>query len=112
MSIIVNLPIGRLSHRLTLEREARSGDGGGGAVVAWEQAADMWGAVEDLNGTERVRGDRISGEANAMITVRFRDDITPAMRFRNGMRVYNILAVLDGDGQRRYLRCQCQRRDL
>lgn len=112
MSAVINMPIGRLSHRLTLERGNRTGDSGGGATVAWEAAADMWGAVEDLSGVERVRGDRVTGEANTLITVRYREDIIPAMRFRNGTHVYNILVVLDGDGQRRFLRCQCQRRDL
>jgi SPP1 family predicted phage head-tail adaptor len=112
MSAVISMPIGRLSHRLTLERGSRGNDGGGGAPVAWEVEADMWGAVEDMSGSERVRGDRVTGEANALITVRYRDDIVPAMRFRNGRAVYSILAVLDGDGQRRFLRCQCQRRDL
>ena len=112
MNLVINMPIGRLSHRLTLEREVRSADGGGGAGVAWEAAGEMWGAVEELNGTERIRADRISGEANALITIRYRSDVVPAMRFRIGTQIYHVLAVLDGDGCRRFLRCQCQRRDL
>ena len=46
--------IGKLRHRLTIEREARAGDGGGGSASTWETVADVWGAVEA--GEEAVEG--------------------------------------------------------
>lgn len=109
MNAPFSVPIGRLSHRLTLEREVREGDGGGGATVTWEAAGEMWGAIEMPSGTERAQAGGIAGEVNAFITVRYRDDAVPAMRFRTGTRIFEILAVLDVDGRRRYLRCQCRR---
>lgn len=112
MTLITRFPIGRLSHRLTLERAVRVADGGGGVVATWEAVGDMWAAVEAQSGSERVEADRISGEVNELITIRYRDDVVPAMRFRTGSQIFHILTVLDGDGARRFLRCQCQRRDL
>lgn len=112
MNAPFSVPIGRLSHRLALEREVRTGDGGGGATVIWETVAEMWGAVEMTSGTERVRAGAVAGEANTIITVRYRDDAVPAMRFRNGTQIFEIVSALDVDGRRRYLRCQCQRRRL
>jgi SPP1 family predicted phage head-tail adaptor len=111
MNAHASVPIGRLSHRLTLESPVRTPDGGGGWTVVWEAVADMWGAVEMPSGRERVEGGRLSGTANARITIRYRDDVTPAMRFRNGAQVFEIRTVLDVDGRRRYLRCDCERRD-
>jgi SPP1 family predicted phage head-tail adaptor len=101
-----------MSHRLILERELRADDGGGGATVTWETVTEMWGAIEMPSGTERVRAGGIEGEVNAVITIRYRDDVAPAMRFTAGGLVFEILSALDVDGRRRYLRCQCQRRGL
>jgi NAD(P)-dependent dehydrogenase (short-subunit alcohol dehydrogenase family) len=38
--------------------------------------------------------------------------VTPAMRFRLGPRVFHILAAIDEDERRRWLRCRCEERDL
>jgi SPP1 family predicted phage head-tail adaptor len=111
MNAHASIPIGRLSHRLTLESPVRLADGGGGATVAWEAVADMWGAVEMPSGRERVESGRLTGTANTRITIRYRDGVTPAMRFRNGGQVFEIRTVLDIDGRRRYLQCDCERRD-
>ncbi len=112
MSGPLRVPIGRISHRLVLEREQRASDDGGGAAVTWETVAEIWGAIEMRTGAERVEAGGIAGEVNATITVRYRDDLVPAMRFRNGAQVFEILSVLDTDGRRRYSRCQCQRRGI
>ena len=104
--------IGKLRHRLTLVAPARTPDGGGGAAVAWDAVADLWGAIETDLGDEAVGADRVSGHTQPVITIRYRDDLAPAMRFRLGTRLLQIRAVLDPDGQRRFLRCLCEERDL
>ena len=104
--------IGRLRHRLTLEAASRADDGGGGAVSSWEEVAELWGAVEASTGKETVAADRVTGQAGFQIIIRYRDDVTPAMRFRRGAEAFHILAALDKDGRRRFLVCQCERRDL
>jgi SPP1 family predicted phage head-tail adaptor len=104
--------IGRLRHRLTLEVAARGDDGGGGAVSTWSAVAELWGAVEAATGKETVAADRVTGRAGYQIVIRYRDGVTPAMRFRRGGEAFDILAALDKDGRRRLLVCQCERRDL
>jgi SPP1 family predicted phage head-tail adaptor len=104
--------IGRLRHRLTLEAASRADDGGGGAVSSWAELAELWGAVEAATGKETVAADRVTGRTGYQIIIRYRDDVTPAMRFRRGEEAFDILAALDKDGRRRFLVCQCERRDL
>ena len=104
--------IGKLRHRLTLEREVRADDGGGGAALSWETVAEVWGSVEATSGKENVEADRISGRASYLITIRNRSDLGPAMRFRRDAEIFEILAVLDKDGRDRFLQCHCERRDL
>ena len=104
--------IGRLRHRLTLEASARANDGGGGAVSTWAPLAEIWGAVEAASGREALAADRVSGQVGYQIIIRYRGDVAPAMRFRRGTEAFDILAALDKDGRRRFLVCQCERRDL
>lgn len=104
--------IGRLRHRLTLEANARADDGGGGTVSSWSALAELWGAVEAATGKEAIAADRVTGQAAYQIIIRYRDDVIPAMRFRRGAEAFDILAVLDQDGRRSFLVCQCERRDL
>jgi head-tail adaptor len=58
-----SVSVGELRTRLTLEAPARTGDGGGGAAVAWEPVAVVWAAVRPLGGGEgspRPRHGRLS----------------------------------------------------
>jgi SPP1 family predicted phage head-tail adaptor len=104
--------IGKLRHRLTIERQVPSPDGGGGAAIVWEELAEIWGAVEAVSGRERIEANRTSGEVSQLITIRHRSDLGPAMRFRRGAEIFEILAVLDRDGRGRFLQCHCERRFL
>lgn len=104
--------IGKLRHRLTIEQPVRAEDGGGGSATSWAALGEVWGAVEAATGDERIGADRVTGHAACTITIRYRADVTPSMRFRRGTELFHILAALDKDGRRRLLTCQCERRDL
>lgn len=100
--------IGSLRHRLRLEAPIRTADGAGGASVAWASVAEVWADVRPSTGTETVASEAVSGRISHEIIVRHRADVVPAMRFRLGGRILEILAVLDIDERRRHLRCLCR----
>ena len=104
--------IGDLRTRLTLEAPTRTGDGGGGASVVWETVAQVWAAVRPLTGDEAVTLDRVAGTSSYEIVIRYRDDVTLEMRFRDGARVWDINAAFDPDARRRWLKCLAEERDL
>jgi SPP1 family predicted phage head-tail adaptor len=104
--------IGKLRHRLTLEAPSRAGDGGGGADISWTAVAACWGAIEDVTGSEAQTADRTGGRRQVIVSIRHRDDVAPAMRFRLDGRILPIRAVIDPEGRRKYLRCLCEERDL
>lgn len=103
--------IGKMRHLFTLQQEMRSDDGGGGSASSWQSLAEIWGALEAISGGETISADRVSGSAKYRITIRWRSDMLPAMSFLLGDRRFHILAVLDMDGRRRFLRCECEERD-
>jgi SPP1 family predicted phage head-tail adaptor len=104
--------IGLLRHRLAIERMSRSPDGSGGAAASWTVVATVWGAIESLPGSENVEADAVQGETRRRITIRYRDDVGAADRFRSEERVFVIVSVVDPDGRRRRLVCGCIEKDL
>jgi len=108
---MTSLSIGALRHRLTLERQTRIADGGGGAAVTWEAVAELWAHVRPISGDERLRADAVSGRVTHEVWIRHRADVVPAMRFTQGARVLEIVAVLD-PGRRDRLKCLCEERSL
>ena len=106
------LRIGALRHRLVLESAARVPDGGGGATRTWTTLAELWAAIDPIKGTESVVAEAVAGRVLFSIHIRYRTDVTPAMRFRLGTRIFEILAVLDADDRRRFLKCLVVERGL
>ncbi len=105
-------PIGRLRHRLTLETAARTPDGGGGAAEVWTTVAQLWGRIRPTSGNEIFDADGLSGHISHEITLRYRAGVTPSMRLVGSNRRFEILAVIDIDERRRWLKCLCMERDL
>lgn len=106
------LSIGDLRQRVGIQRAVRVADGGGGAEETWEMLAEVWAAVLPLTGFERVEADAVSGHVTHEIWLRYRDDVTPDMRFRLGRRLFDVRAVIDIEERRRFLKCLCEERDL
>jgi SPP1 family predicted phage head-tail adaptor len=104
--------IGALRTRLTLQQASRTGDGGGGADISWQTLDEVWAAVRVTGGGEGLAADGVSGRLTHEIVLRYRADVTPAMRFRDGARVYDIRAAFDPEGCRHWLKCLTQERDL
>ena len=103
--------IAALRERLVLEQPVRTPDGGGGASVTWELVAELWAHVRPISGDERLRHDQLAGRLTHEVWLRYRPGVTPAMRFRQGTRVYEIVAVLEAQRRSR-LQCLCEERTL
>jgi len=104
--------IGELTRRVVLEEMSRIADGAGGAIETWTTVATVFASVLALGGGEGSAFDRVTGRATHEIVIRHRADVRPAMRFRLGTRIFEILSALDADGRRRHVRCLVEERDL
>ena len=102
--------IGRLRHRLTIEEPIRNAGDGGSATLIWERVASVWAEVTARNGREIVQGDRPTARRNYRIVMRYRADLDPTMRLRSDERIFEILAVRDEDGTKRWTTCDCEER--
>ena len=103
---------GDLRHRLTLEELNRVADDGGGFTESWVAVATIFADVSPISGSERVEADRLTGSVTHDVVLRYRAGVVPAMRFRDGTRIFQIIAVIDVEERRRWLKCWCEEREL
>ncbi len=102
--------IGELRHRLSIQVESATSDGGGGMSDPWADpvtVATVWGKIEPLTGGERLHALQIEGRLSHRIVIRHRSGITAAMRVVFGARAFNIRAVIDVDERGRFLELLC-----
>jgi len=101
-----------LRHRLTLEELSRVADDGGGFTESWVAVATIFADLRPISGSERVEADRLTGSVTHGVVLRYRAGVVPAMRFREGTRIFQIVMVIDVEERRRWLRCLCEEREL
>lgn len=103
---------GALRHRLVIQVEQPVSDGGGGqGADPWANPvtlATLWGAVEPLRGSERLRAMQIQDSLTHRVTLRYRAGITTSMRVVFGTRVFNIRAVINVGERNRVLELLCE----
>ncbi|MAY85619.1 MAG: phage tail protein [Pseudooceanicola sp.] len=103
----------RLNRRLTLEIRQRLPDGGGGYEEVWVPLGDIWADVQPRTGRERAEvGVPVSAVAYRIV-VRATPHGSASrpmahQRFREGERIFPILAVADCGSDGRFLTCFAQ----
>ena len=97
-----------LNRKLVLEERVRVPDGAGGFGEGWAMKGTLWANLDSRTGVERRIGGRVLPVVKYRILTRsapFGADSRPRpeQRFRDGTRVFDILAVGDFDAAGRYL---------
>ena len=100
--------IGTLRDEIVLEQQIRIAASGGGATLTWQPLGPLWADVRPLSGRETVIADQIVSHVSHEIWIRHRVGTTPAMRFRQGDRLFDILAVLPAGSRGQWMRCLCR----
>lgn len=100
---------GKLRHRITIQRPARSQNPETGAITqTWEDVAPVWASVEPLSAREFIAAQSTQSRVTARIVIRYRDDIDASMRILHKGKIYNIEGVLpDNQSGREWLTLPC-----
>jgi head-tail adaptor len=101
----------QLTRQLVLESPVRSPDGSGGYVTTWTPLGTIWAEVRAGAARESAGVGTALARVNYTITLRAglvgaSSRPTPDQRFREGSRLFTILAVAERDPDGRYLVCQ------
>ncbi len=100
----------QLTRALVLEAPETVPDGAGGFATAWTPLGTHWAEIRAGAGRERLTALGPSGQVTLRITLRAAPQGSdrrprPDQRFREGARIFTILAVAEADAQGRYLIC-------
>jgi head-tail adaptor len=96
-----------LTRKLIVEAPVRVPDGGGGYIENWAVLGEVWGEVVTRGAGREVE---TASRLQLKITVRAAPQGAasrpgPGMRFRDGVRVFEIEAVTESDPSGRFLIC-------
>jgi len=100
----------KLTRKLVLEERANTPDGKGGFTVGWQVLGVVWADVDARTAREALVGARDHSRVRYRIVVRgapvgATSRPRPDQRFREGDRVFSILAVSEYDPNGRWLEC-------
>ncbi|GAA6207822.1 head-tail adaptor protein [Cognatishimia sp. WU-CL00825] len=101
-----------LNRKLTLQEAQKVTDEAGGFTETWVDLGSLWAEVKPRTGRERARARKGVGlsRVDYRITVRAAEFGAPSrpvagQRFREGTRLFRILAVTEQDSAARFLTC-------
>ncbi len=97
---------GQFNRRLTLEAPVEMPDGAGGVTRIYEAVATLWASVTPVSAREHSEAVQRGISITHRIGLRFSADITSRHRFRDGERIFRIVALRDRDGRKRFLQIE------
>jgi SPP1 family predicted phage head-tail adaptor len=102
--------LGGMRHRLALQRQVETPDGGGGYQLDWETLATVWGEVRPLDGRERLGAMRLKSELTHRVVIRWRAGLALDAEWRLLLdaRAFNIRAVINQGERDRFLELLCE----
>ena len=100
--------IGLRRRRFVIERPVDEPDGFGGSLRRYVDGPVVWGAINPVSTSERLRGGRSDMVATHRITLRARSGVAPPMRLAAGSRRFAVRSVGDPDEGGRDLVCEVE----
>lgn len=103
------LAAGDLRQRIAIETPTATQDAAGQPIRTWATlsgCSSLPAKVESVTGGESIRGRNVAAEAQLAVTIRYRTDITTAMRVVYDAQRYGIVRASDPYGDQRELRIE------
>ncbi len=101
--------IARLRHQMMLQRPEDIPDAVGGFARSWLDVATIWTALETLAAGPDFEAAQHVVRSTHRITIRWRPDLTGAMRLVGSAGTFIIHAAHDADGKHAFMRLYCER---
>lgn len=97
--------IGQRRLRIMVQEPVETADEIGGVTRSFAPRIALWARLEPASAAERAEAQRTEGAVSHRLTLRWRGDLTNAMRILAGTRLFELRGQYDPDGQRRNLVC-------
>lgn len=83
---------GELNKRIELQVSSKVANGTGGFVTTWTTLCTVWAAIWPLSASDVIEGMKTSAQTTHRVRIRFRENVTSAMRIKFGNRYFSIQA--------------------
>tara|TARA_R110000824_G_scaffold37643_1_gene115717 strand:+ start:1497 stop:1826 length:330 start_codon:yes stop_codon:yes gene_type:complete len=100
--------IGRMRHRITIQKGTDTVDTGGGRSVVWATLKEVFADIQPQGGASKYRQDQVQENVTHKIVMRYRSDIGTNYRIKFGTRIFNIHSILNESERDRYLVLNCE----
>lgn len=99
---------GELTRRVVIEQRSAGKDTSGQALdTPWVPVVSVYAKIQPQAGREIAAGGSVVSNVTALIDIRYRTNVTAAMRARYGTKIYSIEATIDVDLEHKTLRLVC-----
>lgn len=100
--------IGKLNQLVTIQQPSTSVDALGQRVEIWTELVTVWAQAQPLRGREFFAAGQVQSEASVRFRLRYRSDVTAAMRVVwRGVPHAIVAEPADVDGARHTLELMC-----
>ncbi len=99
--------VGRLRHRLVLQRRVETLDSYGDAVLTYTAIKTVWGQLRAVSGRERYIAQQAQADVTHEASVRHSSDsesLVAEDRIVFGSRTFDVIANVDPDGRSKFRR--------
>jgi SPP1 family predicted phage head-tail adaptor len=103
----VKYPTARMDKRVLLQGPSYSSDGQGGSQETWNDISQVWAQIQPLNGYEKMQAMMIQSPITHKVMMRYRSDVTTALRLLYQDRVFDIKEVINVDEAKAFLQLRC-----
>jgi SPP1 family predicted phage head-tail adaptor len=100
--------IGKLRHRIAIERVAETQDSDGSVLESWSAYATAQASIEPISGREYFAAQTTQADVTHRISLRYLAGITPKMRVKFEFRIFDILSVININERNRELQLMCR----
>jgi SPP1 family predicted phage head-tail adaptor len=100
--------IGRLRHRIAIERVTETQDTDGTVMETWSTFATVQSSIEPISGREYFAAQSTQADITHRVIIRYLSDIVPKMRVKFGSRIFDILSVINDNERNREIQLMCR----
>jgi SPP1 family predicted phage head-tail adaptor len=101
---------GELRDRIEIQRATDTSDGAGGTLRQWAIHDVVWAKVVPGTGREFATAKQTMPALSHMVSIRYRSDLSPAMRIRRGSQILAIHSTADVNSRGQELLILCEER--
>jgi SPP1 family predicted phage head-tail adaptor len=103
----------RLNRKVLIQKLVSGQDEAGQPVTNWENLittgdGKVFANIKHLSGVETIKADAPTSAVKVSIRIRYRTDVTAAMRVVHGATTYEIKAVLPDEAGRQHVDLACE----